>query len=150
MIYCKIKNLKEYAGIMKNLDVAIEYLEKNGTKNLSVGRNEVAGDDVYINVFEYETIFEDSGVFEAHNEYLDIHICLMGEEYIVVSDRDDLVPRGEFEKDKDCVLLDGDGVCYADINGENILVCFPSDAHMVKIAKNDISKVKKAVVKIRI
>ena len=53
MIYTDLENLKHYQGINKNLDTAIRYLIEKGTENLVPGRNDVDGDNVFVNEFSY-------------------------------------------------------------------------------------------------
>ena len=66
MIYTDLENLKHYQGINKNLDTAIRYLIEKGTENLVPGRNDVDGDNVFVNEFSYMTIPESEAIFEAH------------------------------------------------------------------------------------
>ena len=74
MIYTDLENLKHYQGINKNLDTAIRYLIEKGTENLVPGRNDVDGDNVFVNEFSYMTIPESEAIFEAHFDYADVHI----------------------------------------------------------------------------
>ena len=78
MIYTTMDNLKSYYGISENLDKALDFLETCDLRTLAMGRNEVEGSQVFINRFNYDTIAEEAGAFEAHEKHLDIHIFCQG------------------------------------------------------------------------
>ena len=82
MIYDTIANLGRYKGIHKNLDTAIDFLMNCDLAALPNGRNEVDGDNVFVNVMDaaYHTL--EDGKFEAHHTYADIQISLTGDELI--------------------------------------------------------------------
>lgn len=86
MIYTDFSDLFRYFGISENLDTALSFLQKCDLKTLVHGRNEVDGEKVYINRFDYETLPFAETFFEAHEEYADIHLLLSGEENIGVSE----------------------------------------------------------------
>lgn len=148
MIYTDLKNLKHYQGINSNLDTAIQYLVEKGTENLVSGRNEVDGNDVFINQFGYITIPESEAIFEAHFEYIDVHLVLSGSEYIGVTSVKDLEVT-KTDEENDCILGKGKSeVMFPMIPGK-VLIVFPEDAHMVKIQKETAAEVKKAVMKVK-
>lgn len=149
MIYCKKKELSTYKGLMKNLDTALHYLESHDLKDLALGRNEVDGENVFINCMEYTTMAEEEGFFEAHLEYLDLHIMLSGEEYIHVSHIDTLE---EFTRDESVDFIGYRGYTQSkcSINKDMLLIVYPEDAHMVKIMCDQPKDVRKAVFKIKV
>ena len=53
MIYTDMEHLDRYRGICPQLDTAIGYLMENGLEFLVPGRNEVDGEDVFVNRFHY-------------------------------------------------------------------------------------------------
>ncbi len=151
MIYGNLSDLPKYLGIHKNMDTAIRYIQEHDMdlRFLNPGRNEVDGDNVFINAFHYTTAPQEELSFEAHNAYADIHILRSGTECIGVSPVSDLV---EFERDNDSdyVGYRGDVQCLSVMNTDKFLIAFPEDPHMVKIANKAPSFVEKAVVKVKI
>lgn len=147
MIYSNLKYIDTYKGIHANLDKAIDYLMNADLATLSLGRNEVDGDRVYINRFQYETIPMAEGIFEAHKKYLDIHILLSGREAMGICDVVKMTIEKEDEAN-DYVL--GEGPMEQKINLEpgDAIVAFPHDAHMVKLESSGICAVDKVVVKV--
>jgi len=62
MIYTKRKNLYRYLGQSQALDTAIRYLETADLAALTMGRNEVDGDQVFINRFDYQTMPQEQAI----------------------------------------------------------------------------------------
>ena len=149
MIYCSKKNLSRYLGLNKNLDTAIKHLIKCNSSEIKLGRNEIDGDLVYANCFEYETQPEEIMNFEAHLAYADIHIMLKGKERMDVSHIDILK---EFEKrlEDDYIGYKGPISSTYEVNEEMLLIVFPEDAHKVKVAIGKPSQVKKLVYKVKL
>lgn len=149
MIYTDFANVKRYLGMSETLDTAIHYLLDHSLAELSMGRNDVDGDAVYINRFDYTTIPEEQAFYEAHLDYADIHVLLSGEEIIKVADIHTL---SEFERDlsSDYVGYHGTEESACVMNPEKILIVFPEDAHMVKLHHGGEHSVEKAVVKVKV
>ena len=74
MIYDEIKNIGRYRGQSVWLDKAIDFLEKTDLKSLPMGRKEIDGDKVFLNVMEANAKREDELNFEIHKKYMDIQI----------------------------------------------------------------------------
>lgn len=149
MIYTSKKGIFEYYGISTHLDTAIELIQEADFTELDNGRNDVDGDDVYINRFSYDTVDEKDAFFEAHKHYIDVHVVLSGEEKIGISDRSILESLG-YDEDSDSYELVGECEQYVKLKPGKILICFPRDAHKVKIINNGANKVDKAVIKVKI
>lgn len=147
MIYTDMKNLEHYKGMGKHLDTAIEYLKNHELSELTPGRNEVDGDNVFINRFAYDTMPEEKAAFEAHEEYADIHLVVSGEELIGVSDME-LMTVSAVDKTTDSVDCDGPVENRVAMKPGKVLIVLPEDAHKVKIAIQDPVHVEKAVVKV--
>ena len=50
MIYDTLNNLPNYLGISDNLDTAIEYIMARDIQTLPIGRTQIDGDKVFVNV----------------------------------------------------------------------------------------------------
>lgn len=65
MLYDRLDNLEQYTGLFENLDTCIEWIMENGLDDLPMGRTEIQGEDIYVNVMECPAT-EDSAVdFES-------------------------------------------------------------------------------------
>lgn len=147
MICTKLKYIETYKGIDANLDKAIDYLINTDLSTLNLGRNEVDGDRVYINRFQYQTIPEEEGIFEAHEKHLDIHLLLSGRERMGIGDIDRMTVK-EKDIENDGILYDGPIEQQIHLEPGDALIAFPHDAHMVKLESSGISSVDKIVVKV--
>ena len=76
MIYTEIANIKHYRGLGEYLDKAVDYLASHPLDGIQAGHYDIDGKMVYMNVFDYETIPEEEGFFEAHKKYADIHMTV--------------------------------------------------------------------------
>ena len=149
MIYTDMKHLARYRGMNKNLDTAIEYLAVNGLHKLEAGRNEVDGENVFINRVDYTTVPEENAVFEAHQVYADIHLLKCGRELIGVTPVGLLEITGT-DREADNMECCGPVETYVLMKPGKVLIVFPEDAHMVKIQSGGCVTVEKVVVKVRV
>ncbi len=148
MILSKQKNIKTYLGISKNLDTALNFILNNDLTKLPYGRNEIDGDNVYLNIMDYQTGLFNELKFEGHHNYIDIHIVLQGDETIAITTLEDIDSSTPYEEDKDVYFAYGNKYTSYYLDNTNLAITFPEDLHMHKIYTN-YKDVKKAVVKIK-
>lgn len=148
MIYTDMNNLVHYRGITPHLDTAIDFLKSHTLTELQAGRNDVDGENVFINRFGYETMEEKKAVFEAHEFYADIHLVLSGQEWIGVTDMEKMTVTA-VDKTADTVECDGPVENRLYMAPGKVLIVLPEDAHKVKIAVDGPERVEKAVVKVQ-
>lgn len=148
MIYTTRDRLARYKGISAPLDTAIDYLSSADLSQLTMGRNEVDGDHVFINRFDYTTMPPEEAAWEGHKAYADIHVVLEGEERIGVSDASYLIP-GAYDEASDFLPFQGPVDAWVTMRPGDILIVFPEDVHMVKVQLSGPVSVKKAVFKVK-
>ncbi len=146
MIYTDMEHLARYLGISAALDTAIKHLMGYRPEELTPGRNEVDGDQVFINRFHYTTMPLEEAAFEAHEAYADIHLVLEGREYIGVTPLSRLNVTGE-DKESDNIECSGPVETLVPMEPGKVLIVFPEDVHLVKIADGGTAHVEKEVVK---
>ncbi len=147
MIYIKREQLGRYKGLSKAMDTAIDYLAEKDLNELNMGRNDVDGDQVYINRFDYTTMPEAEASWEGHKYYADIHVVLEGEEKIGVTNASSL-KAGEYDEAGDFIPYEGPVDSWVTMRPGDILVVFPEDVHMVKVQLAGPCQIKKAVFKV--
>lgn len=148
MIYTNLAQLERYLGISDALDTAIRYLKTADLTQLTMGRNEVDGDNVFINRFNYDTLPEEKAMWEGHAQYADIHVLVSGEEKIGVTDAARLTATTRDEA-SDFIGYEGPVETWFTMHPGDILVVYPEDVHMVKVQLNGEAHVEKAVFKVK-
>jgi len=149
MIYTKRKNLDRYLGQSESLDTAIRYLQTADLTQLHKGRNEVDGDNVFINRFDYQTMTEEEAIWEGHIRYADIHVLLSGHEKIGVTNVDALKVT-VCKPEEDFVGYEGEVETWLPMTTEDILIVYPEDVHMVKVIDGESTLVEKACFKFKV
>ena len=145
-------NSKEFEAIKKSdplVEKAFDALEELLRTVPEVGRYDVAGDDAYIMVSEYETnpINEDRR-FETHRDYIDIQLLLEGREVIGFAKRDDLEVTDEYRPDYELygMIEDFDRVV---LEKGKFTVIYPPEPHAPGLVLNVPERVKKVVIKVK-
>ena len=149
MSFGNIQNLKEYFFLEDAVFECFRYAKEHDLNEFGKGSHEIDGKRLFVNIVEYETVEAEKRFWEAHRDYLDIHLMLKGEEQIDMNfiqnmDVKDYVPEDDFlpmegGKNGDVRLREGD-----------FLICYPADAHRTAVAVNGSQKIKKAIFKVRI
>ena len=145
MIFCKMDQLGRYKGLSRHLDTAIRFLEEGGASRLTMGRNEVDGEAVYVNRFDYDTAEE--AITEGHLRYIDVHVVLSGRERIGVADVSTL-REIERREEEDYVGFSGPFQCVCTMTPGDVLITFPEDAHSPKRQDGGSCRVEKAAIKV--
>ena len=145
MIYTNMSQIERYLGLSAPLDTAIRYLKEADLTKLVMGRNEVDGEAVYVNRFDYDTAEE--AITEGHLRYIDVHVVLSGQEEIGVAEVSTL-PEVERREEEDCILFSGPFQCVCVMKPGDVLITFPEDAHSPKRRNGPPCHVEKAVIKV--
>lgn len=149
MIFGNIQNLEEYPFLEEQIKECFAYAKEHDLASYEKGSHEIDGESLFVNVVEYTTTTASERFWEAHRQYLDLHLMLHGTEQIDLNfienmdlkefvEKDDFLPM-EGEKNSSVILRDGD-----------FLICYPSDGHRTAVAVDEPEAIKKAIFKIRI
>lgn len=149
MIFGNIQNLEEYPFLEEQIKECFNYAKEHDLMSYEKGSHEIDGDRLFVNVVEYTTTTAEERFWEAHRQYLDLHLMLRGTEQIDLNfiqnmdvkefvEKDDFLPM-DGEKNSSVILRDGD-----------FLICYPSDGHRTAVAVDGPETIKKAIFKIRI
>ena len=93
---------------------------------------------------EYETTEKEDRFWEAHRNYLDLHLMLDGCEQIDLNFIENMSQKEFVEKD-DFLPLEGDENSHVILNNGDFLICYPHDGHKTAIKVDKSSKIKKAI-----
>ncbi len=109
MILDTIANFSRYAREERRLARGLEYIAGITDKNeLSPGKHEIEGDEIYAIAVEYRTKAAEIASFEAHAKYIDIQYVVSGEEVIEWAPVGDLDVVKEYSEEDDASFLAGD------------------------------------------
>lgn len=152
MIKDSLKYTKNYYNLSDKIKLALKYLEENNLKDFDNGRYDILGNDIYINVQDYNSKLETQGKWEAHRKYIDIQFIIKGSEKIGVGTIENFQALEAYDETKDLEFLKNTNNNYQflNMNENDFTILYPQDVHMPQIAINTPSYVKKAVVKISI
>ncbi len=149
MIFGNIQDLTEYPFLEEQVKACFAYAKENDLLTYEKGSHSIDGERFFVNIVEYTTTAAENRFWEAHKNYLDVHLMLRGKEQIDLNfvqnmdvkefvEKDDFLPM-EGEKNSSVVLEDGD-----------FLICYPSDGHRTAVAVQKPETIKKAIFKVQI
>jgi len=150
MIFDSTENLDLYFDAMPELESVAEFLSNIPAD--AKGRIDIDGNDLYVNLSEYDTKPRNDGKYEFHQKYIDVQIILEGQEEIDVSHDTNLELTMPYDEKGDaglCARGPQAAAATLRMTPGRFVVLFPQDLHQPCIAVNDTpSKVRKAVFKI--
>lgn len=145
MIYDLLSNIGNYRGIRPNLDVAISFLTNTDLNTLALGRTEVDGDKVFVQVMDAVTHELTEESYETHRVYMDIQIDLEGWEVIGTA-LEGVAPIGEYSPDFQAVR--GRMTASCTMGPGRFIICMPGEAHAPGGCVRQPEPLRKCVVKV--
>lgn len=148
MVIDKIENSQLYACLSEKIAKAFAYINETDLSSIATGKYEIDKDDIFALVQEYDTKNRSECKLEGHIRYIDVQYIISGLELIGVKPLIDQLPVTKNDED-DYAFYDGDPD-FIRLDTGMFAIFFPEDLHMPCIKFNQISRVKKVVVKVRI
>lgn len=149
MIFGNIHNLKEFPFLEEKVKECFEYAKSHNLVSYEEGGHEIDGERLFVNIVEYTTTKPEERFWEAHKNYLDVHVMLQGTEQIDLNFIQNMDVKEFVEKD-DFLPMDGDKNSSVILRDGDFLICYPSDGHRTAVAVQEPEKIKKAIFKVRI
>lgn len=149
MIFGNVKNLEEFSYLEEGLKECFAYAKENDLAGFEKGSHTIDGDRFFVNIVEYETTERENRFWEAHREYLDVHLMLKGEEQIDLNFIGNMEQK-EFVAKDDFLPLEGKANSHVVLGEGDFLVCYPNDGHMTAIKTGVPQNIKKAIFKVKI
>lgn len=147
MIYDAIAYITQYKGISKNLDTAISFLVATDLNTLPLGKTEIDGEQVFINVMEAETKPREVLNFEAHKKYMDIQIVLDGVE-IIESAVGQIREIEEYNPVKDIGFYEAEETVSCKMVPGRFILLMAEELHRPCIRGCEDIRIKKCVIKV--
>ena len=129
MIYGALGDIEEYRGMLKGLDVLIDWLEENDPAELEVGSHPILGDKVFANVMAPTTRPEAEAHYETHQRYHDLQVDVEGREAFKVA-TGSLTLVQEFDEKDDYDLVDSDASIAGDLADDKFALFVAGEPHM--------------------
>ena len=150
MIFDSVQNLTRYADYSSCFDAAVKFLQKTNLVDIPDGKYIIIEDTLTCTVVDRE-LTETPDFWEAHREYIDIHIVVRGTEKIMYapgnaevwcntsynSASDSIVTRAEMPN----------GIAFSMRPGDAI-VFFPGELHKTNCPACETGSVKKIILKV--
>jgi len=147
VIIDKLANAHLYEGVRPRLKMALDYLRETDLTELPVGEYEIDGDNVFIQIHEYETKSSEEARFECHSRYADVQYIIRGEEKMGYTNVENTRVVEEL-KEKDLYFLETVAEDRFLVKEGMFALFTPEDAHMPGMYTSAPRPVKKAVVKV--
>ena len=149
MIFGNIQNLREYLCMEDGIFECFNYAKENNLSAYDRGCHEKKTKRIFVNIVEYETVKPEDRFWEAHREYLDVHLMLEGTERIDLNFIQNMDVKEYAAKD-DFLSMDGEKNASVILKPGDFLVCYPTDAHRTAVAADKQENIKKAIFKVKI
>ena len=149
MIFGNIDNLEEFSYLEKQIMECFAYAKSHDLASYEKGSHEIDGDRLFVNIVEYATTTPVERFWEAHKNYLDVHVMIHGTEQIDLNFIQNMDVKGFVEKD-DFLPMEGEKNSSVILRDGDFLICYPGDGHRTAVAVDGPEQIKKAIFKVRI
>lgn len=151
MIISSMQAGDNWSSYPEAIRAGLEYLKNGSFMDLEPGEYPIRGKDIYAKVFDVVTGTTAEKLPESHEDYIDIHYLVSGEERLGFAFDFD---TGEVAERKD----EDDLIFYHSVQNENFVtvvpgnfcVCYPYDVHRPAVAVKEPQRIRKVVVKVRV
>ena len=149
MVFGNINHLDEFSFLEEKVRECFEYAKRQNLASYEKGSHEIDGERLFVNIVEYTTTEAKDRFWEAHRDYLDVHVMLHGTELIDLNFIQNMKVK-EYVKEEDFLPMDGEKNSSVILRDGDFLICYPSDGHRTAVAVDNPEKIKKAIFKVRI
>lgn len=148
MIQCSIPDFRRYQSLNSHFSALADFLESGKLRTLGAGRHDIFGDDLYV-IASPAAATRSTGMLEAHDQYIDVHVVVTGVERMGWAPREQLqVQDAPFDAERDCVCYRDDYTVIFCVNPGDVVVFFPEDGHAPLLGDGNV--IHKAVFKVRV
>lgn len=92
MVVDTLENLEKYASLNPLFAQAIEFLKSHDLQAMEIGKTELKGKNLLVNIAQTKPKTKEEAKLETHNEFIDIQIPLSGTEVMGYTAAKDCVP----------------------------------------------------------
>lgn len=147
MILDKLSNSARYTSVHPRFEKAFEFLTTTDLEQLALGKIELDGADLVVNVVEVDGKTEEVARMETHNNFIDIQVPVSTTEQMGWKAAADLETITQsYDEAKDLTFFADKATVMLNIKPLEFAVFFPEDGHQPGIVAG---KIKKVIVKVR-
>lgn len=147
MVVDRLENIGKYASLNPLFAKAVEFLQSHDLNALELGKVELQGKDLLINVSQTKPKTKEQAKLETHKDFIDIQIPLSGTELMGYTAATDCMPAdAPYNPEKDITFFEGTAESYITVKPGMFAIFFPQDGHAPGITPEG---VKKIVVKVK-
>ncbi|MEI6752637.1 MAG: YhcH/YjgK/YiaL family protein [Paludibacter sp.] len=146
MILDELKNAAQYESVHPRFKKAFEFLLKTDLETFPLGKTEIDGLDLFVNVQEIVGKSAEEAIMETHKKYIDIQVPITAPEtmgWIAVNNLKETTQ--EYNPEKDVAFFADKATSFVNVQPRQFAIFFPEDAHQPGIAQG---KHKKVIVKV--
>lgn len=147
MILDKLSNAERYAYVHPRFKKAFDFLTSTDLLQLPLGKIELDGADLVVNVVEVDGKTVDTARMETHNNFIDIQVPVSATEQMgwkAAADMETITQA--YDDVKDLTFFGDKATVMLNVKPLEFAVFFPEDGHQPGIVAG---KIKKVIVKIR-
>ena len=141
MILDSLNNAERYYALLPALERVVAFMRDTDVASLEVGRHDIDGEHLFVNVSELDLRPLDAAHLEVHNRYVDVQVVLGGEETFGWSERKDCrMAEGEFDAERDILVYSDRPQTHYTVREGQFTLLFPEDAHAPMLGKGRVRK----------
>lgn len=151
MIAGNIQIALENQDLSQSVRKALEYALNHDLESMTPGMHDIDGKNFYVNILQTETLPEDKRDFEAHRDYIDVHVDILGSERVDLGNIQDM-KSGFYHPDTDYQEVSGVKSSSVYLCPGDFIACWPEDVHKTHVNVNPgiSAPLKKAVFKVKL
>ena len=147
MIVDKLENIEKYVALNPLFAQAVEFLKAHDLNTLEIGKTEMKGKDLLVNVTQTKPKTKEQARLETHRDFIDIQIPVSGVEYMGYTAATDCAPAdAPYNAEKDITFFEGLAESYIEVKPGMFAIFFPQDGHAPGITPDGL---KKVIVKVK-
>lgn len=147
MVIDTLDNLELYASLNPLFPKAIEFIRTHDLTSLEIGKIELDGSNLVVNIAQTSPKAKEDAKLETHNEFIDIQIPLSGIEIMGYKPQNKCIPmNAPYSVENDITFFDGVADVYLPIAPGMFAIFFPQDGHAPGITPDG---VKKIIIKVK-
>jgi len=142
MILDSLENAGLYESVQPHFKQAFEFIKSYDLETLSLGKYELDGKNLFVNVVEVAGKTADEAKMETHQNYIDIQIPVNKTEIMGWISAGKLTETvQEYNPEKDIAFFADKATNFLNVQPKEFVIFFPTDAHQPGIAEGLLRKI---------